>query len=69
MEATIPISILNDFIFCPLSIYFHNLYTGEELLYQDLPQIEGKQVHEAIDNKSDSTKRTVLQSIEILFQK
>lgn len=65
MESYIPISILNDFIFCPISIYFHNLYNGEEMLYQDLPQIEGKQAHQTIDNKTYSTKKTVLQGIEV----
>lgn len=31
MEEIILISWLNDFIFCPVSIYFHNLYGAEKL--------------------------------------
>ncbi len=69
MEATIPISILNDFIFCPMSIYFHNLYSGEEILYQNLSQIEGKQAHKSIDTKTYSTKKSVLQGLEVFSHK
>lgn len=66
METYIPISFLNDFTFCPRSIYFHQLYSNrEQLTYQDKPQIEGKQAHEAIDNKTYSTRKTVLQGIAV----
>lgn len=35
MEDYIKITQLNDFIFCPVSIYFHNLYEDSEpMLYQ-----------------------------------
>lgn len=35
MDDTIIISNLNDFIFCPASIYFHKLYGSEDkLMYQ-----------------------------------
>ncbi len=42
MEDLIPISNLNDFIFCPISIYFHNLY-GEvdNIIFQTTDQING----------------------------
>ena len=65
MEAYMPISIINDFIFCPLSIYFHNLFRTDDILFQDLPQIEGKQAHQSIDNSNYSSKKSVLQGIEI----
>ena len=42
MEETILISYLNDFIFCPISIYFHKLYGGlKKELYQTTYQTEG----------------------------
>lgn len=34
--------MLNDFVFCPVSIYFHSLYLGvERNLYQGKSQING----------------------------
>lgn len=70
MESYIPISYLNDFIFCPRSIYFHQLY-GEmsTRLYQARPQIEGRAVHGAIDESRYSTRASVLQGIEIYSDK
>ena len=66
MEGYILISYLNDFIFCPISIYFHQLYGGlSTRLYQDVPQIDGKNAHEAIDEKRYSTKKSILQGFEI----
>ncbi len=42
-EQTIAISQLNDFVFCPVSIYFHQLYYDTETtLYQSKPQINEK---------------------------
>lgn len=35
MENAIKISNLNDYIFCPISIYFHNLYGDmDTIMYQ-----------------------------------
>ena len=66
MELYIPISHLNDFIFCPLSIYYHWLYGGiSTRLYQELPQVEGKQAHEAIEEKRYSTRKNILQGVEV----
>ena len=53
MEETILISYLNDFIFCPISIYFHKLYGKlNKTLYQSEDQINGTNAHKAIDNKT-----------------
>lgn len=66
MELYLKISYLNDFIFCPLSIYYHQLYgkLSERLYYGD-SQLNGKAVHEAVDNKHYSTHKNILQGIEI----
>ncbi len=70
MEPYIKISYLNDFIFCPKSIYFHELY-GEisTRLYQEKSQIEGKAIHKALDEKTYSTKKSILQGINIYSEK
>lgn len=66
MELYLPISYLNDFIFCPLSIYFHQLYGKlSTRLYYDVPQIEGKTAHAAIDEKRYSTHKGILQGMDV----
>ena len=51
MDDVIIMSNLNDFIFCPASIYFHKLYGSEDnLMYQSSYQINGSKAHEAVDN-------------------
>lgn len=66
MEEVIIISYLNDFIYCPASIYFHKLYGKlDELIYQEKPQIEGKNAHKAIDRRTYSTSRNMYQGIEV----
>ena len=43
MEDLILISNLNDFIFCPVSIYFHKLYGNQDnLIYFDNVQWNGR---------------------------
>jgi len=70
METYIQISFLNDFIFCPVSIYWHQIYGGvSEQLYYDIPQIAGRAAHSAIDEKRYSTHKDVLQGINIYSAK
>lgn len=66
MENNIIISNLNDFIFCPRSIYFHNLYyQSDEHLYHSSFQENGKFVHKNIDQNKYSSKKSFLQGINI----
>jgi CRISPR-associated exonuclease Cas4 len=66
MEAYLKITYLNDFIFCPLSIYFHQLYGGlSEDLYYDTPQLDGKAAHSAIDEHRYSTHKNILQGVDV----
>lgn len=70
MEETIIISYLNDLIFCPISIYFHKLYGNlDRNLYQTEYQINGTNAHKAVDNKTYSTSKNILQGIDIYSQK
>ena len=66
MESILRISSLNDFIFCPASIYYHGMY--EELdssVYKEIDQIRGSYVHEKIDKSKYSTSKDMLQGIEV----
>lgn len=66
MEEIILISYLNDFIFCPISIYFHKLYgTLDKTTYQTTYQVKGTNAHESIDTQVYSDKRSILQGINI----
>ena len=65
MEDLIIISNLNDFIFCPASIYFHKLYGSQDnLLYQSSAQINGTKAHETIDEKKYSTRKSAMMSLD-----
>ncbi len=70
MESYLPISFLNDFIFCPKSIYYHNLYGKyNKAVYQDKPQVVGTLNHERIDSKTYSTQKKYLQGLEVFSEK
>ncbi len=70
MEETILISYLNDFIYCPASIYFHNLYGNrDKLLYQREEQLTGTKVHKSIDEGTYTTSSDVLMGIEVYSEK
>lgn len=64
MDGYIPISMLNDFVFCPYSIYLHNVYMdADEGLYYSLYQVRGKMAHQTVDEKRVSSRKNVLQSL------
>jgi len=66
MEAYLPIAYLNDFIFCPRSIYFHQLYGRvSQRLYHTTDQIKGKAAHKTIDTQTYTTSRSVLQGMDV----
>ncbi|MCZ8239216.1 MAG: type V CRISPR-associated protein Cas4 [Leptospiraceae bacterium] len=66
MESYIPISYLNDFIFCPRSIYFHQVHGSlSQSMYQAKPQVEGKAVHESIDQGTYTTSQNVLMGMDL----
>ncbi len=70
MEAYLKIAYLNDFIFCPLSIYYHELFgKTETMLYHSKPQIDGKAAHESIDSGTYSTHTRILQGSTVYSQK
>lgn len=57
MENLIQITYLNDFVFCPYSIYLHQIFEdGEMESFQASPQSEGRLAHTDIDLKEYQTK-------------
>lgn len=66
----ISISALNDFIFCPYSIYLHNVYENtDESLFHATPQTQGRIAHETVDEKKSSTRKDVLQALPVYSAK
>jgi CRISPR-associated protein Cas4 len=69
MENPILISWLNDFVFCPASIYFHQLYGEQDrMLFQCTDQINGTNAHASIDAGKYSTRKNVLQAVPIFCE-
>lgn len=66
MNDPIAISQLNDFIFCPYSIYLHNVYMeSDESLYHASPQVKGKIAHETIDAPKASAQNRDMVAITV----
>ncbi|MFV0483667.1 MAG: type V CRISPR-associated protein Cas4 [Bacteroidales bacterium] len=54
MENLIPITYLNDFIFCPYSIYLHQIFdNGDTETFQAAPQSKGLISHYDIDHLTE----------------
>lgn len=70
MTDSINISTLNNFIFCPYSIYLQNVYMeADEDNYKAFPQMRGKYVHKATDDKTSSTRADVILSLPVYSEK
>jgi CRISPR-associated protein Cas4 len=66
MENYISISQLNDFVFCPYSIYLHNIYrNADENLYHATPQTQGKASHTVIDEQKYSSRKNEISGISV----
>ncbi len=66
MFSEIPISVLNDFAFCPRSIYFHGVYGAlDDRHYKAMPQKTGKLKHAASDAGTYSSRKRYLQGMEV----
>ena len=70
MENPLNITALNDFIFCPASIYFHIIDgAADTLTYQEEYQINGSAVHEKTDRAEYSDKKSIMQAISVYSKK
>lgn len=66
MNDYIPLSMLNDFIFCPYSIYLHSVYMeADEDLYKATPQTKGTIAHQGVDEKKGSTRKSDIMSLSV----
>ena len=66
MNNYIPIAQLNDFIFCPYSIYLHNIYKDcDDLVYKATPQLNGSMFHSSIDKKLTYHNNDLIYSLSV----
>ncbi|MDY5968816.1 MAG: type V CRISPR-associated protein Cas4 [Bacteroidales bacterium] len=65
-EDYILLSTLNDYSFCPYSIYLHNIYMEtDEGLYHATPQTQGRLSHKVVDGKKSSTRKEDLMAMPV----
>jgi len=66
MFSEIPLSVLNDFAFCPRSIYFHGIYGAlADCHYKAAPQKIGTAKHAASDAGTYSSRKRYRQGMEV----
>ena len=66
MEDYIHISTLNDFVFCPYSIYLQGVYMDtDEGQYKAMPQTQGKVAHQSTDRKTASNRSDDVLSLPV----
>ena len=66
MDDYIQLSTLNDFIFCPYSIYLHSVYMESDGdLYKAAPQTKGTLAHQGVDEKKGSTRKSDIMSLPV----
>lgn len=64
-ENPVSLTTLNDFIFCPVSIYFHSIDSDDVMLIQTSDQLDGTSVHQKSDLAVYSSKKSILQGISV----
>lgn len=71
MESYLCITQINDFIFCPRSIYFHGIYQDnyDEDTYHKTWQKKGLAAHKAVDEGSYSKRKDVIQGMTVYSEK
>lgn len=70
MNDYIEIAQLNDFVFCPYSIYLHNIFSNsDESIYKATPQLKGTHSHRNIDNKLTHHNNDLIYSLSVCSNK
>lgn len=71
MEETLSMTNINDFLFCPRSLYYGNIFRRSigQNGYQQTPQKTGLAAHETIDEGTYSTRKDVLTGVMVYCEK
>ncbi len=70
MEPYIQISKINDFTFCPATLYLHSMYEGFSTdNFHETPQVVGRLKHETVDRGAYSTAKRFLTGLSVYSEK
>ena len=70
MEQYIQISKINDFLYCPLSLYLHSIYENfDQKGYHEAAQVAGKLAHQNIEDQTYSSAVRFLQGLDVYCDK
>ena len=71
MEPYLTITQINDFIFCPYSLYFSGIFrsTVSDSVYHETPQRIGQSVHQRIDRQTYSSRKSILAGTTVYCSK
>lgn len=66
MDPLIQISKINDFLFCPRSLYFHSIYEGyDQSTYHSKDQTAGSRAHDRIESGQYSSSKRYVSGIPV----
>lgn len=70
MEQVITFAELDDFIFCPLSLFYHSMYKDRvKWNYQTTDQTAGTSAHKSVDEQKLTTRKNIIQSLTVYSEK
>lgn len=70
MESYIPISKINDFLYCPRSVYLHSIYENfSDKVFHQAAQVVGRLNHSAVEEGRYSSANKYLQAIPVYSEK
>lgn len=67
MESYLMITQINDFIFCPRSIYYSGIFRNSVStdIYHHTPQMIGCAAHETVDNNTYSSRKDIITGLTV----
>jgi CRISPR-associated exonuclease Cas4 len=66
MESYIQISKINDFLYCPRSIYLHSIYENfSDKTYHSFFQVAGRLNHQSIEEGTYSSEKKILLALPV----
>lgn len=70
MESYIQISKINDFLYCPRSVYLHSIYENfSDKVFHRSAQVVGRLNHSSIDEGRYSSAKKFLQALPVYSEK
>lgn len=71
MESYLMMTQINDFLFCPRSMYFSGIYrnTVNTDMFHQLPQTVGQSAHAAVDEHRYSTRKSIITGMTVYSER